>query len=225
MAPTMRPATTGDGPALAAVYLSAFSDNPVAKTCFPPDSPECRQLLSEMFAEEVSDARSHVFVITDPDYKQDPDLVIAWAKWVRPARDGEANVPPPPPQDFWPVQGNPEFANRFFGTLARRHAAIMGDVRHWYLELVVSRKDHQGKGAATPLLRWGCGRAEEEGVPIFLESMPKAKAVYEKYGFQTVDYLEFQVPSGETISQDFMLRKGKNSKDNERILENVRNTC
>ncbi|KAF9874931.1 GNAT family [Colletotrichum karsti] len=219
----MRPATLADGPALGAVYLSAFSDNPVATTCFPSSSSECREFLSKAFAEEVSDPRAHVFVVTDPDHREDPDLVIAWAKWVRPAKEGEVNVESPPPKEVWPKEGNPEFASEFFGRIGRKHAAIVGDVRHWYLELIVCRKEHQGKGAATPLLRWGLEQADKEGSIAFLESMPKAKAVYEKYGFETVDYMEIQTPSGGTISQDFMLRGGKAPEDYMRVLENIKN--
>ncbi|KAF4812265.1 hypothetical protein CGCSCA5_v009148 [Colletotrichum siamense] len=218
----MRPATTADGPALTAVYLSAFSDNPVAATCFPASSQECRDFLLKAFADEATDPRCSVFVVTDSDNVEDPDLVIAWAKWVHPAKDGEVNVEPPPPEDVWPQEGNPDFANEFFGGIGRKHAAILGDVRHWYLELIVCRKEHQGKGAATPLLRWGCEKADEGGSIAFLESMSKAKAVYEKYGFEPVDYMEFKTPSGVVVTQDFMLRKGRAVEDYERVIANIR---
>ncbi|TEA18257.1 hypothetical protein C8034_v011463 [Colletotrichum sidae] len=219
----MRPATAADGPSLAPVYLSAFHDNPVASTCFPQSSPACREWLSKAFAEEAKDPRAHLLVVTDPDDAENPDRVIAWAKWVRPARDSEPNVTPPPPgPEAWPEEGDAAFAHDFFGGIGRNHARVMGDVRHWYLELVVCHRDHQGRGAASPLLRWGCERVDEDGVVAFLESMPKAKAVYERYGFEGVDRLEFTTPAGELVTQDFMVRKGRAARDYGRVLANAK---
>ncbi|GKT41019.1 uncharacterized protein ColSpa_01200 [Colletotrichum spaethianum] len=214
----LRSATPADGPALAAIYLSAFHDNPVATTCFPQSSQACREFLATSFEEEMSEPRSQWLVITDPDFKDDPDLPIACAKWVCPAKDGEENVQSPPPIDAWPKEGNPEFANDFFGSIGRKHAEIMGDVRHYYLELIICRREHQGKGAASPLLKWGCDIADEEGILAFLEAMPKAKAIYEKYGFQTVDRLEFTAPNGASVGQIFMLRKGKAAEEYKKVL-------
>ncbi|KXH47873.1 acetyltransferase [Colletotrichum nymphaeae SA-01] len=213
----LRPATPADGPALASIYLSAFHDNPVAITCFPATT-QVRDFLAKSFTEEMSEPRSRWLIITDPDY-EDPDLPIACAKWVRPAGPNETNVEPPPPADVWPKEGNPEFANHFFGSIGRKHAEIMGETRHWYLELLICRKEHQGKGAASPLLRWGVERADEEGKLAFLEAVPLAKGIYEKYGFQSLYRLDFATPSSGVLSQDFMLRKGKAEEDHERVLE------
>ncbi|WYZ38497.1 hypothetical protein EsH8_III_000411 [Colletotrichum jinshuiense] len=217
----LRLATPADGPALAAVYFSAFQDNPVSTTCFPQSSPECRDFLSKSFTEEISDPRCQWLVVTDPDYADDPDLIIACAKWVRPAEDGQVNVEAPPPPEAWPKEGNPEFADHFFGTIGRNHIKIMGEVRHWYLELIICRKEHQGKGAASPLLRWGCEKADEEGRLAFLEAMAAAKGIYERYGFQSLYSLEFKTPSAAKVTQDFMLRKGKAASDFDLVLSGL----
>ncbi|OHF01699.1 acetyltransferase [Colletotrichum orchidophilum] len=218
----LRAATPADGPALTSVYLSAFHDNPVATTCFPASSQVCREFLAKSFAEEMSDPRFQWLVITDPDHKEDPDLPVACAKWVRPARSNEENVEAPPPMDVWPKEGNPEFADLFFGSIGRKHAEIMGEVRHWYLELLICRTEHQGKGAASPLLRWGVERADEEGKLAFLESMPLAKGIYEKYGFQSLCHLDFMAPSSTVVTQAFMLRKGKAAEDYELVLKRLK---
>ncbi|KAL2881017.1 hypothetical protein SGCOL_003672 [Colletotrichum sp. CLE4] len=214
----LRPATPADGPALASIYLSAFHDNPVALTSFPATS-EVREFLAKSFAEEMSEHRFQWLIITDPDF-EDPDLPIACAKWVRPAGPNDTNIEPPPPVDVWPKEGNPEFASHFFGSIGRKHAEIMGEVRHWYLELLICRTEHQGKGAASPLLRWGVEKADKEGRMAFLESMPLAKGIYEKYGFQSLCRLEFTTPSSGDVTQDFMLRKGKATEDYELLLKN-----
>ncbi|KAK1991603.1 acetyltransferase [Colletotrichum falcatum] len=210
---SLRFATPADGPALAAIYLSAFQDSPVATNCFPPSSPACREFLAASFADEIGNPRFRWLVVVAADAAGSEGAAaappVACAKWVLPARDGEDNVEPTPPKDIWPEEGDPEFADYFFGTLARKHAEIMGDVRHYYLELIMCRREHQGKGAATPLMRWGCARADEDGRPAFLESMAAAKPVYEKYGFRTVDREDLEAPGGAVVPQFFMLREAK----------------
>ncbi|KAF6817238.1 GNAT family [Colletotrichum musicola] len=218
----LRPATAADAPSLAPIYFSAFGDNPILQNCFPPSSDQCRKFTADAFTKEFDDPRARILVVSDPDNAADPEEIIAWAKWVRPAAEGEENVEPPPPVESWPSEGNPRFADEFFGGIGRRHAALMGDVRHWYLELIVCHKDHQGKGAASPLLRWGCDRADEDGLVAFLEAVTRAKVVYQKYGFETVETMDFKAPSGEALTQHFMLRKGKATQDYEKVLENVK---
>ncbi|OLN86980.1 hypothetical protein CCHL11_04605 [Colletotrichum chlorophyti] len=218
----MRPATPGDARAMASVYFSAFQDNSVATTCFPQASQACRDFLSTSFAEEIKDPRCQwLVVVTDSDHSEESDQIIACAKWVRPSQDGEPNVTPPPPSDIWPKDGNPAFANHFFGSLAKKHAEIMGGTRHWYLELIVCRKEHHGTGAATPLMRWGCQKADEEEKVVFLESMPAAKAVYEKYGFQAVYSMNFEVPNSGVATQTFMLRKGNAIADSDAVMARI----
>lgn len=220
---TMRPATPADVPDLAAIYFSAFHDNPVAMACFPASSPACRDHIAASFTEEMADPRAHWLVVTDPDAPESPDQPIACAKWVRPAAAaavaaGEPNVHPPPAIDAWPKEGDPAFADRFFGGINRRHAEIMADVPHYYLELIVCRTEHQGKGAASPLLRWGCERADEDGLLAFLEAVPAARPVYERYGFRALDRLEVAAPGGGVVTQVFMLREGRAADDYGRVV-------
>jgi len=61
--------------------------------------------------------------------------------------------------------------------------------KHWYLELVATRPECQGKGAAGKLLRWGIERADEEGTETYLEASPDGKPIYEHLGFREVGRL------------------------------------
>jgi GNAT superfamily N-acetyltransferase len=73
--------------------------------------------------------------------------------------------------------------------LVRRHAEIMEGRKHWYLNLVATRPEYQGKGAAGKLLRWGIQRADEDGTETYLEASPDGKPIYEHLGFKEVDRL------------------------------------
>jgi GNAT superfamily N-acetyltransferase len=61
--------------------------------------------------------------------------------------------------------------------------------KHWYLEVVATRPEEQGKGAAGMLLRWGMQRADEERTEVYLEASPEGKPIYEHYGFKEVERL------------------------------------
>jgi len=56
--------------------------------------------------------------------------------------------------------------------------------KHWYLELIATRPEWQGKGAAGKLIRWGLERADEEGTECYLEASPDGKPVYERFGWR-----------------------------------------
>lgn len=61
--------------------------------------------------------------------------------------------------------------------------------RHWYLEILATRREDQGRGAGGMLLRWGLERADEEGTETYLEASPDGKPIYQRFGFEEVDRL------------------------------------
>lgn len=61
--------------------------------------------------------------------------------------------------------------------------------KHWYLEILATRPEYQGRGAGGQLLRWGIGRADEEETEAYLEASPDGKPIYEHLGFSEVDRL------------------------------------
>ncbi|PVH97924.1 hypothetical protein DM02DRAFT_532181 [Periconia macrospinosa] len=54
---------------------------------------------------------------------------------------------------------------------------------HWFLAPLITWKEWQGKGVGSKLLNWGIEKADREGVPLYLESAPTARAVYLHSGF------------------------------------------
>lgn len=61
----------------------------------------------------------------------------------------------------------------------------------WILMHMVTRPSHRGKGAAGLLIRWGIEKANEDGVPAYLEAGVMGKPIYERNGFlQIGDPLE-----------------------------------
>ncbi|CZS93827.1 uncharacterized protein RAG0_03934 [Rhynchosporium agropyri] len=149
----------------------------------------------DSIVEEIEDLNSHFICIYDSD---SPDqTVVAYAKWVGPDGDGlfgDADLPE------WPAGADSKIANHFFGSLVDRHAAIMKGKRHWYLEIICTRTEYQGKGAAGKLLRWGIEKSVADGTETYLEASPDGKPIYEHLGFQEVERLVVELEGkGEVV--------------------------
>lgn len=61
------------------------------------------------------------------------------------------------------------------------------------LALLVTASEHRRKGAGSLLLRWGIERAEEMGLPCYLQASEEGKRLYEKHDFQVTDVREFDL--------------------------------
>lgn len=87
----------------------------------------------------------------------------------------------------------------------------MGERGHWYLEIIATRPERQGKGAAGKLMRWGLERADEEKVESYLEASPVGKEVYEYFGFEEKGRLVVIVDEKGDFVECMMVRprKGK----------------
>ncbi|TLS27103.1 hypothetical protein PpBr36_05090 [Pyricularia pennisetigena] len=208
----LRPATSADVTEMVDVYFSAFASSPLTQIVFPELSPASRKLWTDMLAEELHDARAHTAVVVDSPADSSPEndagaspdgRIIAFAKWVAPSPVPDAtSVPAPPPRSIWPADGDPAFADEFFTGITAKHAEIMGGRPHWYLELIATRAEDQGRGAGGMLMRWGVGLVGAQAA--FLEAMEGAKALYGRFGFVTVQRMDFVAPDGRVVGQDFM---------------------
>jgi hypothetical protein len=187
--------------------------SPSSLLCFPRNNSAVYNWWYDIIAAEMTDPYSHSLVITSPAKDvSSKDQVVAWSKW---------NAPSPKPLDTdlptWPEGGDAELANHFFGNLFSRRIRVMGERKHWYLELVATRPEWQGKGAAGRLMRWGLEKADEDGVESYLEASPDGKPIYEHFGFREAERLVVDLEWKENAlgEKEFvevmMVRPGKGS--------------
>jgi GNAT superfamily N-acetyltransferase len=64
------------------------------------------------------------------------------------------------------------------------------------LVVLVTDPSHERKGAGRMLLEWGCKKADEAGLPCYLDATKTGRPLYERYGFEmqkisTLDLTQF----------------------------------
>ncbi|TVY82900.1 hypothetical protein LSUE1_G006285 [Lachnellula suecica] len=179
----LRPAKLEDAASLTELYFSAFSKDAISLLAFPRNTSSFNWWYDSI-VDEITDPHSHFLCVYDTSSPDASENIVAFAKW----NDADAPI-----QDAempaWPEGADHQTANHFFGNLIRRHGEIMEGRRHWYLEIIATRPEWQGKGAGGKLLRWGLQKADEEGTETYLEASPDGKPIYEHLGFKEVDRL------------------------------------
>jgi GNAT superfamily N-acetyltransferase len=50
--------------------------------------------------------------------------------------------------------------------------------------MLVTHPDYRRQGAGSTLIQWGCDRADEEGVHVYVDAHQAAAPLYRKFGFR-----------------------------------------
>ncbi|CAK7213753.1 hypothetical protein SBRCBS47491_001912 [Sporothrix bragantina] len=219
MSLTMRPATEADLDRLVDVYFSAFGGNPINDRVFPASSTQSRPFWRKNLADNLKEDHVRFQVMeTIPTSDSEEKQIAAFAVWNAPLKATDA-IPAMPPLSAWPSDGDLEAASEFFYDLERQHKKFMGPTSdsedqkqrpHWYLELIATHRDFQGRGAAGALLRYGEQQADAEGVPCYLDATPDGRPVYTSagHGFREVETKQYL---GGAYEHVFMIRDPRTS--------------
>lgn len=127
MASDVQFAQPADAPRLAEVFFAAFSDR-FNRTMFP-DNPEVRVWMEKnMLCSEGVSENQIVLKVTDPS---NPDVVAAFAKWIRPSSGSSADHDRHEAPAVWPESSDGELCDRFFGTMDGHHKDVMKGRPHY----------------------------------------------------------------------------------------------
>lgn len=177
--PTIRSATAADRATIASALASAFSEDPLfgwmaATGPTKPLEPKMRTFFDGFLKVNLSKP-DHLVLVDD-----DGTGAAIWQppeKWKVPPRDLLRSMPS---------------ILRAFGT---RLPAMIGALNaiekvhpkepHYYLEVLGTRKDRQSKGVGSAVITAVLERADEEGLPAYLESSnPRNIPFYARHGFE-----------------------------------------
>src|SRR5690606_20339204 len=146
MAPniTFRKATEADLPELLQVFTSAFQDSLLNPHCYPASDPE----TPKHHLAAIKRYLPEIVVAQDGDGGQ----ILGWVRWAR------RPVPSPPvtlTSGMYPSSGNQDLARRFFQANVDATARIVKDRPHWFLSLIVVRREAQRRGVGAAMMRYG----------------------------------------------------------------------
>jgi GNAT superfamily N-acetyltransferase len=183
----VRPATPGDLTAIGTALTRAFHDDPVGSWVMP-DADVRRRRSPRMFVVQARNAMDKGGVWTTDDR-------IGAALWAAPGRwrDRPRHVVRQLP-GLVALGRNVPRALRVFRLLEQVHPAE----EHWYLDIVGTAPDHQGKGAGSALLQPVLSTCDAEGVAAYLVSSNVANLpFYERHGFRVTS--EVRIPDGPVL--------------------------
>jgi GNAT superfamily N-acetyltransferase len=86
-------------------------------------------------------------------------------------------------------------------------------VRIPVLDLCFTAPSYQGKGAGGQLVQWGVDRADEMGLPTFVEASPPGVRLYNSRGFETAERVvlwDERWKDKDKMTYDFMFREKRN---------------
>ncbi len=180
-----RVAARGDAAKLGSMLARAFRDDPIHRWIFPTEE-QWRWGSRRLFASVVRDLAPRSSAFTSPGLE-------GAALWFEPGRKS------PGPRSWLEsaavilvsVGLRGRLVARGLGRLERRRPPE----RHWYLSVLGTDPDHQGKGVGSALLGPVLERCDREGVLAYLESSKRENIpFYERHGFVVTE--EIRMPEG-----------------------------
>ncbi|EMD62189.1 hypothetical protein GGP41_002353 [Bipolaris sorokiniana] len=178
----------------AVIQIAAFaSGGGIASLLNPePVTDEHIKKYTERHVKSWRDEHDVVYLkVVDTDL--DGGKMIAGAKW----RITEKEKTEEEAQKMYPTPEGDDLNNQalvdFLGFLYRARKQYVNTKPICFLQILVTDPDHHRRGAGSMLLKWGLGKADELGLPGFLEASPMGKPLYERMGFRTQETAVFDL--------------------------------
>ena len=180
----IRTATAAEAGEVAGILAAGFHDDPVLAWVFPDDRSDKLGALFGFLSREA--------------------LVPLGATYLT---DGAAACWTPPNPPDWPDERGERFFTMLdahcaaddlerFGVMYRAMEACHPPEPHWYLGLIATRPEAQGRGHGSALLDHTLReRIDPTGTLAYLEATsPRSVPLYERHGFEVVEWVE--LPGG-----------------------------
>ncbi|KAF2137922.1 uncharacterized protein K452DRAFT_257132, partial [Aplosporella prunicola CBS 121167] len=180
----VQPLTDADASRFVAIADAALGSTGVGLCLGPHPQPEIEKTLA-------SKPYVHYLKVVDSDTGD----VLACAKWEihDQGRSDEQLAELDEPIQVAEEQRQYEKAHQeFFGYLNAGRKAL-GKKPHYFLSLLITDPNHQGRGAGGMLLRWGLERADKAGLITYLEATEAGRPVYKRFGFEDIKTTEFDL--------------------------------
>lgn len=174
----LRPIASTDLQRVAYIRLAAFAGTPAAQVLRPgPITPEMLSWMGGRIEKDFKQPNINFLGVFDDGSGE----LIAYAEWE--IVDAQARESPEEKTE-WPSFKNGKAYDEFWDRYEQVKHDVMGDRDYLLLSILATDKPHQGRGAASILLRRVIEHAAEKSVDIFLDATDAGKPLYEKFGFE-----------------------------------------
>lgn len=187
LAVTVRKAVAADVAGLTGVLARAFDDDPMTNWFVVQDSRR-RERVANMHRVELERISMPQGEVYTTDGLHGAALWAPPGRWKMGILDQLRIMPAMAKSTSW--RRAPKILSGV-SAIEKKHPAKP----HWYLFVLGTDTEHQGKGVGSALLRPVLERCDSEGIPAYLESSKeKNLPLYERNGFRVTE--EFMVPHG-----------------------------
>lgn len=209
------PMTESDVDAHAKIMWSAFG--PDLMSVFYPNgiSAQDHEQLKKDTLASMRKATDETFMFIKA-VDTNLDQIVSTAKWqIYPRQRSQAELDAEDAEgrkELFSEGANVEAMKAFFGELAQGRRERFGGDPYMLLSILVVDPEHQRRGLGAMQLQEGLERADQLGVPAYLESSPKGKGLYAKYGFEEKGVMAFDARDfgrAENVPHTLMVRPAK----------------
>jgi ribosomal protein S18 acetylase RimI-like enzyme len=186
-----RAATLHDVDAIADALVRAFADDPLMRYLFETD--EGRRKKSRFFF--VTDAKRAIGKAKGQVDTNDGDGAKGAAIWFAPDewRSGGLELLGQLPMLFRLGRETPRALN-----VLSQVEKVHPKAPHWYLAVLGTDPEHQGKGVGSAVLAPVLAKCDEQGIPAYLESSKERNVpFYRRHGFEVTS--ELKLKNGPTL--------------------------
>ena len=168
MTPAYRRATATDLTAVKTTFTRSFWGDPVMRWLFPDDDEFSTTTQLDDFFRRLL-ALEHGLVTHD---------VVSFSLWIPPGRP-EVDIEP---RDTVPP--SEELIEKFVALGAAIEENTPAE-EHWYLQMIGTHPDWQGRGIGSMLIREGLSWASQDGLGVYLETETVENVAYYRHlGFE-----------------------------------------
>ncbi|CAI7678967.1 unnamed protein product [Penicillium pancosmium] len=174
------PVTKEDIPSCVDIWFKAFSTDQDMVRIFP-DTPGLREWTAGYITLDLETKPYQYYVkVVDPSITDDRGQarILAYAKWDTASMEVRGRRFPP-----WAAETPADEATSVFDFLNGSRARVMGDLKHYYLDMLCTHPDFQKRGAGSMLVKWGCDLADKDGVSAYVDASKTGAPLYERFGF------------------------------------------
>jgi ribosomal protein S18 acetylase RimI-like enzyme len=170
--------------------VSAFHDDPVMLHMFPNDKGRERKLRALFLSESRRALTRGALHTTAGGTAQGGAIWMAPNKW----KTGGVELLGQIPLLIRMGLGSTSRALGVLGKMEKVHP----EEPHWYLAVLGTATEHQGKGVGSALIAPVLTKCDAEGIPAYLESSKESNIpFYRRHGFEVTD--EISVKNGPTL--------------------------